>query len=124
VKEILAVIRMNMMNKTKVALTNAGVHSFTATGRVVGRGKGLVDFDLLQAASNGQTEAVARLGGGPRLVPKRIITVVVPDKQVDAAVDAIIQTNQTGHPGDGKIFILPVDNAHRVRTGEHGDKSL
>ena len=123
-KEILAVIRINMMNKTKVALTNAGVHSFTATGRVVGRGKGLVDYDLLQAASSGQSEAVAQLGDGPRLMPKRIITVVVPDKQVPVAVDAIIATNQTGNPGDGKIFILPVDEAYRVRTGEHGDKSL
>jgi len=124
VKEILAVIRMNMMNKTKVALTTAGIHSFTATGRVVGRGKGLVDYELLQAASKGQTEAVAQLGDGPRLMPKRIITVVVPDRNVEAAIGAIIETNQTGNPGDGKIFVLPVDDSYRVRTGERGDKSL
>ncbi len=49
-----------------------------------------------------------------------MLTVVVPDKQVDDVVQTIIDTNQTGKPGDGKIFVLPMADAVRVRTGESG----
>ncbi len=117
-KEVMAVIRMNKINDTKRALNAAGISSFTATGRVQGRGKGLVDFRILHGAEDGAPEAIAQLGDGPRLVPKRLITVVVSDDWVDRTVDAIIKTNQTGSAGDGKIFVLPILEATRVRTGE------
>ena len=52
------------------------------------------------------------------------MTVVVDDKQVDDVVDAIIHVNQTGKPGDGKIFVMPMADAVRVRTGEKGNKSI
>jgi nitrogen regulatory protein PII 2 len=117
-KEVMAVIRINKINDTKRALNDAGITSFTATGRVLGRGKGLVDFRVLHGASEGVPEAISALGGGPRLVPKRLITVVVSDDWVDRTVEAIIKTNQTGNAGDGKIFVLPILEASRVRTGE------
>ena len=117
-KEVMAVIRMNKINETKRALNEAGISSFTATGRVQGRGKGLVDFRILHGAEEGAPEAIAQLGQGPRLVPKRLITVVVSDDWVDRTVEAIIKTNQTGNAGDGKIFVLPILEATRVRTGE------
>ena len=117
-KEVMAVIRMNKINDTKRALNAAGITSFTATGRVLGRGKGLVDYRILHGAEEGSPEAIAQLGDGPRLVPKRLITVVVSDDWVERTVEAIIKTNQTGNAGDGKIFVLPVLEATRVRTGE------
>ena len=123
-KEVMAVIRMNMMNKTKVALSDAGFSSFTATGRVLGRGKGLVDFRIMKGAEEGAPEALAQLGDGPRMIPKRIITLVVPAEKAKLAVDTIIRVNQTGKPGDGKIFVLPVVDTMRVRTGETGKKIL
>jgi nitrogen regulatory protein PII 2 len=117
-KEVMAVIRMNKINDTKRALNEAGISSFTATGRVLGRGKGLVDYRVLHGAENGAPEAIAQLGEGPRMVPKRLITVVVSDDWVERTVNAIIKTNQTGNAGDGKIFVLPILEATRIRTGE------
>jgi len=117
-KEVMAVIRMNRINATKRALNEAGISSFTATGRVQGRGKGMVDYRILHGAEHGAPEAIAQLGDGPRLVPKRLITVVVSDDWVDRTVQTIIKTNQTGNSGDGKIFVLPIIEATRVRTGE------
>ncbi len=123
-KEIMAIIRINMMNKTKKALADAGIPSFTATGNVAGRGKGKVDFKILQGAEAGYEEAISQLGIGPRLVPKRLLIVAVPDKLVQTVVQTIIETNQTGQSGDGKIFVSPLLEATRVRTGETGDQVL
>ena len=123
-KEVMAVIRLNMMNKTKEALSNAGITSFTATARVLGRGKGKVDFSLIKGAESGSDEAMSRLSSGPMLIPKRLLKVIVPDKLVPTVVDAIIATNKTGNAGDGKIFVLPVQDSVRIRTGESGDNVL
>ena len=123
-KEVMAIIRINKVNETKRALADAGISSFTATGRVLGRGKGLVDYRILQGAEQGFEEAISQLGQGPRLVPKRLILVIVPDDKVDIVVNSIIETNKTGHAGDGKIFVMPVIDAVRVRTGKAGDEVL
>lgn len=117
-KEIMVMIRINKMNQTKRALADAGITSFTATGKVHGRGKGQVDYRMLHGAENGFPEAIAQLGQGPRLVPKRLVIIVVSDNFVERTVNAIIKANQTGNAGDGKIFIMPIDEASRVRTGE------
>ncbi len=117
-KEVMAMIRINKINATKKALNDAGITSFTATGKVLGRGKGLVDYRVLEGAKEGRDEAIAQLGEGPRLVPKRLITVVVSDDWVERTVKAIIEANQTGNAGDGKIFVMPIYEATRVRTGE------
>jgi nitrogen regulatory protein PII 2 len=122
-KQIIAVIRTQAINKTKETLIDAGISGFTAR-KVVGRGRGNVDFRVLRGAEAGQEEAIARLGDGPILVPKRMITVVVPDAMVAVTVQAIIEANQTGNAGDGKIFVLPVKEVVRVRTGECGYEAL
>jgi nitrogen regulatory protein PII 2 len=122
-KEIYAVIRMNKMNETKRALSDAGVASMTAR-KVVGRGKGKVDYLLLQGAQEGYDEAINQLKPGPKLIPKRLINITVPDGMVKTAVRTLIEVNQTGNPGDGKIFIKPVTDAVRVRTGESADAAL
>ena len=117
-KEVMAVIRINKVNATKRALNAVGITSFTATNRVLGRGKGLVDYRVLDGAKAGSPEAISLLGGGPCLVPKRLIVVIVSDDFLDRTVKAIIDVNQTGQAGDGKIFVMPVLEATRVRTGE------
>ncbi len=117
-KEVMAMIRINRINATKRALNEVGITSFTATGKVLGRGKGLVDFRILEGAKEGRQEAISLLGDGPRLVPKRLITVIVSDNFVERTVKAIIKANHTGNAGDGKIFVLPILEATRVRTGE------
>ncbi|VVS91838.1 P-II family nitrogen regulator [Desulfoluna spongiiphila] len=122
-KEVIAIIRMNMMNQTKRALADAGISSMTAR-EVLGRGKGIVDLDLLEGAEHGYEEAVSRLGQTDRLIPKRLILVSLPDNLVDTAVQTIIRVNQTKKSGDGKIFVLPSIDTVRIRTGEHGDAVL
>jgi len=122
-KEIMAIVRINMMNKTKHALAAAGISSITARD-ALGRGKGLVDMTLLEGAEKGYEEAIAQLGQSQRLIPKRIFFVVVPDRLVKKTVQTIIQVNKTGKSGDGKIFIMQVSDAVRVRTGEAGDAVL
>ncbi len=122
-KEVMAIVRINMMNKTKKALAEAGVSSVTARD-ALGRGKGLVDLTLLEGAERGYEEAIAQLGQSQRLVPKRIFFTVVPDRLVPKTVQTIIEVNRTGKSGDGKIFILPLGDAVRVRTGESGDQVL
>ena len=122
-KEVMAIVRINMMNKTKKALAEAGISSVTARD-ALGRGKGLVDLTLLEGAERGYEEAIAQLGQSQRLVPKRIFFTVVPDRLVPKTVQTIIEVNRTGKSGDGKIFIMPLGDAVRVRTGESGDQVL
>ncbi|MDD2903605.1 MAG: P-II family nitrogen regulator [Syntrophales bacterium] len=122
-KEIMAIVRINMMNRTKKALADAGISSITARD-ALGRGKGLVDLTLLEGAEKGYEEAVAQLGQSQRLIPKRIFFVVVPDRLAAKTVQTIMKVNHTGKSGDGKVFVLPVGDAVRVRTGETGDQVL
>ena len=122
-KEIVAIVRMNMMNRTKAALDEAGVDAFFAH-EAQGRGKGFVNTVVLEGAESGYEEAAAVLGEKGKLYPKRILTVVVPDNAVDEVVEAIIKANQTGKPGDGKIFVTSLGDAVRVRTAETGESSI
>ncbi|HAY21953.1 MAG TPA: P-II family nitrogen regulator [Desulfobacterales bacterium] len=122
-KEIMAIVRINMMNQTKKALAEASISSITARD-ALGRGKGLVDLTLLEGAEKGYEEAVVQLGQTQRLVPKRVFFVVVPDRLVQKTVNTIIKVNRSGKSGDGKIFVMPVRDAVRVRTGESGDQVL
>lgn len=59
-----------------------------------------------------------------RLREKLRLELVVDDNLVDKAVDTIIETARTGNVGDGKIFVIPVENAHRIRTGEKGKNAI
>lgn len=122
-KCILAIIRINKMNQTKRALADAGIYSLTVRN-VLGRGKGAVDSLLLKGAAEGHEEAINQLGPGPKFMPKRMLILVVPDSLVDPAVETIIKVNQTGSPGDGKVFVMPELDAYRIRTGENGDMVL
>lgn len=122
-KEVIAVVRINMMNQTKKALSDAGIAAFFAH-ECQGRGKGFVNPKILEGVDRGYEEAASVLGEKGKLYPKRMVTAVVEDSQVDDVVQAIIAVNKTGKPGDGKIFVLPVADAIRVRTGEKGEIAI
>jgi len=122
-KELIAIVRINMMNQTKQALTDCGVDAFFAH-EAHGRGKGFVNPQVLDGVGQGYEEAAALLGEKGKLYPKRMITVIVEDSMVDCAVETIINTNQTGKPGDGKVFVVPIGDSVRIRTGETGVKSI
>ncbi len=122
-KEVIAIVRMNMMNQTKKALTEAGVAAFFAH-EANGRGVGFINTHILAGAEDGYEEAASLLGEKGKLYPKRVVTIVVEDDVVDSVVESIISVNKTGKPGDGKIFVLPLKDAVRVRTGETGARSI
>jgi len=123
-KLIMAIIRIDKMNATKRALSDAGLPSMTASGKVFGRGIGLWDAKVLEGVKKDLPEALAHLGKEPRLRPQRVITLIVTDEKKDKAIETIIEANQTPEPGDGKIFVIPMIDAIKVRTGESGDSAL
>ncbi len=126
-KEVIAIIRMDMISKTKEALLKADFPALTCM-KVLGRGKKKVDFSLIEniiMGSEFSSPSVAEaVSEGHRLVPKRFISIVVTDEEVQKVVDVIIEVNQKGHPGDGKIFVLPVTDAVRIRTEETGEIAI
>ncbi len=123
-KEIYAVIRINKMQATKKALEAAGFPAMTAyTYRVMGRGKqmGLRPDELSfpETSKEKIKEILAKEGKhAMRYVPKRLLYLVVEDADVNKVVDTIIKTNQSGHHGDGRIFVCPVQETIQIRTGE------
>ncbi len=126
-KEVMAVIRMNKVNQTKQALLKAGFPSITCR-KVLGRGKKKIDYALIQEVLNGvelqDNQVAEQLSEGHRLIPKRLFTMVVKDEEAGKAAEVIMSVNSTGNPGDGKIFILPLLDVIRVRTGESGEEAI
>lgn len=121
-KEIIAFIRPNKMKATKEALDNIGLSSITAEA-VLGRGRqrgisGEVTTPI-DTAMRAKEKSM-----GMKFVPKRMITMVVCDSEVESIVQTILKVNQTAQIGDGKIFVCPIDEAVRIRTSESGDEAL
>ena len=105
-KLIKSIVRPNKVDEVKDALAKLGVSGMTVT-EVRGHGKQKGHTAIYR----GQEYAVS-------LLPKMEIEVVVPDNIIDDAVKAIIQSARTGEIGDGRVFVIPVDQAYRIRTGE------
>jgi nitrogen regulatory protein PII 2 len=123
-KEVMAIIRMNRINQTKRALADAGITSLYAK-ECLGRGKGTIEVPrYIEGAAERYEDMVQELGIHGRLVPKRMINIIVPDKLVKIVVNTIISVNKTGRSGDGKVFVMPVSEVWRVRTGESGHDVL
>ena len=119
-KEIIAIIRPNKITRTKEVLDALGFPSMTANA-VFGRGRqkaiiGEVSFDI-------QGE-LCEEEGSMRYIPKRMVTLVVPDEDASLVVESIMKVNNTGQIGDGKIFVCPIDDALRVRTKETGEEAI
>jgi nitrogen regulatory protein PII 2 len=125
-KEIMAIIRMNKVNPTKKALSDIGINSFNAC-KVLGRGKMVNVFSVMDELTDHEEVAgkiAEGLAQGSRLIPKRCLSIVVKDEEVTDIVNTIIKVNQERHSGDGKIFLLPIMDVIRVRTGETGIEAL
>lgn len=123
-KEVIAIIRRHNLQDTKAGLLGIGVPALTMVS-VEGRGKekGLPGWNYeLDPALNALDEK--NTGTCMRFIPKRMISTVVEDADVQKVVETIIRTNQSGHIGDGKIFVCPVEDSIRVRTGENGEQAI
>ena len=109
-KKIEAIIRPEKLDAVKTALEEAGFLGLNIV-HVTGRG---VQKGIVHGGRGGETYTVDML-------PKLKIEVVTKDADTQKAVDAIIGAAKTGNIGDGKIFIMPVEEVIRVRTGERGE---
>lgn len=123
-KEVIAIIRMDKVNTLKHALVDAGFPAFTVR-KVIGRGQGNVDARVIQGAVEGCPEAIARLkDDGPMLVPSRMMTFIATDETVSKLIDTIFKVCTTGQKSDGKIFVKPLVDVIRIRTGESGPAAV
>jgi nitrogen regulatory protein PII 2 len=134
-KEIIAIVRINKVSATKNALIKVGAAGFTAT-KVMGRGRLVEDkaiiaerrktlLALAQKEDDKTDKMVTEFLDGTRLFPRRMFNVVAHDNDVPKIIAAIIDANKTEYKvGDGKIFVLPVLDAVRVRTKESGDAAI
>ncbi|MCE5285827.1 MAG: P-II family nitrogen regulator [Pelosinus sp.] len=135
-KEIIAIVRMNKTGATKKALIESGAAGFTAN-KVFGRGTLVKDDakvavrkqELMSLASEEDKETtelmIDSFVSGASLFPMRLFNIIALDEDVDKIVDAIIKVNKTNYNiGDGKIFVLPIADLVRVRTGESGEAAM
>lgn len=111
-RKIEAVIRPHLLDAVKNALQEIGVAGLTIT-EVKGFGR-----------QKGHTETYRGSEYKIDFLPKVKIEVVLPIEMVDMAIDAIMKTAKTGKFGDGKIFVIPVEEVIRIRTGERGEAAL
>ena len=111
-KLIVAVLKPFKLDEVKEALKALGVHGMTLT-EAQGFGR-----------QRGHTEVYRGAEYEVEFVPKIRLEVVVEDAQVDEVANAIVDAAGTGKIGDGKVWILPVDELIRVRTGERGADAL
>ncbi|MHB8844083.1 MAG: P-II family nitrogen regulator [Nitrospirota bacterium] len=136
-KEITMIIRRDKLPETKKALDDLGYPSMSiqsVEGRGRQRGALCAEMDAELPESYCTTaklkptpSAYALEHTLPKValyVPKRMLTVVVPDDVVTTIVKAVIKVSQTGKAGDGKIFVSPIEGALRVRTGETNGEAI
>lgn len=111
-KLITAVVKPFKLDDVREALTEAGVAGMTVT-EVKGFGR-----------QKGHTELYRGAEYVVDFLPKVKIEVAVPDDRVELVVEAIIRVANTGKIGDGKIFVIDLDQVYRIRTGETGSEAL
>ena len=116
-KEVLAIIQMNKMEATKDALDVIGIPAITAY-KVMGRGKQMG----LQIPHPSPLEPSSQRN--MLYIPKRMISIMVEDEFIPAVVAVITKVNRTGNYGDGRIFVCPVEESIRIRTGERGNEAI
>ena len=111
-KKIEAIIKPFKLDEVREALSEIGIMGMTAT-EVKGFGR-----------QKGHTELYRGAEYIVDFLPKIKLDIVVSDNMVDKVVETITKTAQTGKIGDGKIFIMNVEEAIRIRTGEKGDTAV
>jgi len=111
-KRITAIIKPFKLDEVREALAEVGVSGLTVT-EVKGFGR-----------QKGHTELYRGAEYVVDFLPKVKVEMVVADSMTDAAIDAIVKAARTGKIGDGKIFVVTVDQAVRIRTGETGEEAV
>jgi nitrogen regulatory protein P-II 1 len=111
-KKIEAIIRPEKLNQVKAALESIDVKGVTVHD-VRGRGEQR-GIELVNRAGKYRVD----------LLPKTLLEIVAPDKEVQKIIDTIVTAARTGEPGDGKIFVSPMERCVRIRTGEEDGKAL
>ena len=111
-KLIIAIVQPHRLDPVREALTELGIHGMTVTD-VKGYGR-----------QKGHTEVYRGTEYEIAYLPKTKIEVAVDDGRLEAAMEAIMQAARTGRIGDGKIFVVEILEALRIRTGETGPEAL
>src|SRR5207247_7531407 len=111
-KLVFAVIKPHRLDGVKDALREIGVSGVTL---VEAQGFG---------RQRGHTEIYRGAEYQVDFVPKVQLEIAVDDERVDAVIDVILKNARTGKIGDGKVFVVPLEQAHRIRTGETGPDAL
>jgi nitrogen regulatory protein P-II 1 len=111
-KKVEAIVRIFKLEDVKNALSAQGIHGMTIID-VKGFGR-----------QKGHTEMYRGTEYKVEFVPKIKIEVAVPDESLQAVLDTILRTAQTGQIGDGKIFVSELRNTIRIRTGETGEQAI
>ncbi len=111
-KRVEAIIKPFKLDEVKDALAEVGIQGMTVV-EVKGFGR-----------TGGKKEVYRGSAYVVDFVPKVKLEIVVQDDQVNAVIDAIERSAKTGRIGDGKIFVLPVDEVIRIRTGEKGEEAI
>ncbi len=111
-KQIEAIIKPFKLDEVKEALTKIGIQGMTIT-EVKGFGR-----------QKGHTELYRGAEYAVDFLPKVKIQILVPDDKASQVVDTVVKTARTGKIGDGKIFIVPVEEVIRIRTGEKGPDAI
>ena len=111
-KQVTTIIKPFKLDEVREALAEVGVNGLTVT-EVKGFGR-----------QKGHTELYRGAEYVVDFLPKIRIEMVVPDAMVDQVIEAIVKAASTGKIGDGKIFVMPVEQAIRIRTSESGDAAL
>ena len=111
-KKIEAIIKPFKLDEVKEALGRVGIEGLTVN-EVKGFGR-----------QKGHTELYRGAEYVVDFLPKMKLDIVVTDDKVDAVVEAIVGAANTGKIGDGKIFVLPMEEAIRIRTGERGEQAV
>jgi nitrogen regulatory protein P-II 2 len=105
-KLVIAVIKPFKLDEVRDALTRLGVHGMTVT-EVKGYGRQKGHMEIYRGAEY-----------AVNFLPKLRLEVAVASEQIDQVVDAVAAAAKTGQIGDGKIFVMPIEHAVRIRTGE------
>jgi nitrogen regulatory protein P-II 2 len=111
-KLVTAIIKPFKLEEVRTALTDLGLQGMTVT-EVKGYGR-----------QKGHTEIYRGAEYAVSFLPKLKIEVVVPDGQLEKAIETIVRSAKTGQIGDGKIFVSGVEHTVRIRTGETDDSAL
>jgi len=111
-KKIECIIRPGKLDELKNALNKLGIQGMTVS-QVLGHGM-----------QKGRKEIYRGQEYEINLLPKVKVEIAAEDHRVEGIISAIIETCRTGEVGDGKIFVIPVENVVRIRTGEQGEKVL